>query len=122
MVVCSFDFSHKSTVLRVAITPLCKHAGHFLQGAFVCGASLHGPAYVGVYEESAHHIRAISVADVREHLVEGVYFLLSVGVLDDATILPKHSEVELLDPREDDERRPARRRRELPLSPAAVAW
>ena len=87
----------------------------------VCSTSLHGAAHVGVYEESANDIRAISVANVRKHLVEGIYLLLSVGVLDDATILPKHSEVELLDPREDDERRPARRRRELPLSPAAVA-
>ncbi len=115
------DRSHKGTVPRVAITPLGKHAGHFLQGALVCGTSLDGPAYVGVYEESANDIRAISVANVGEHLVKSMYFLLSVGVLDDAAILPKNSELEILDPRQDDERRPARRRRELPLSPAVMA-
>ena len=110
MVVPPLDRSHKSTVPRVAITPFGKHAGHFLQGALVCGTALQGTPNVSVDEESADDIRAMSEADVREHLVEGIYFLLSVGVLDDAAILPKHSEVEFLHPRQDDERRPARRR------------
>ncbi len=110
MVVPPLDLSHKGAVPRVAITPLCKHAGHFLQGALVCGASLQRPAYVGVYEESANDIRAISVADVGEHLVERIDLRLPVRIFYNAPILPKHSELEALHPRQDDERRPARRR------------
>ena len=110
MVVSPLDLSHKSTVPRVAITPLGKHAGHFLQGALVCGTALQGTPNVRVDEESADDIRAMSEADVREHLMERIDLRLPVRIFYNAPILPKHSELELLDPRENDERRPARRR------------
>ncbi len=53
--------------------------------------------------------------------MEVINLLLSVSIFDDTAVLPKHSEVEALHPRQYDEGRLARRWWELPLSPVAMA-
>ncbi len=60
MIVPSLDLPHQSAVPRVAVSPLGKHTGHLLQGALVRGTSLQCTADIGVYEESADDLGAIS--------------------------------------------------------------
>ena len=87
------DLPHEGPVPRIPVAPLRKYGRDFLERASLRGV-VAGPTHVTPNDEVLDDIRATAERYVCQDLVKLIGDILTVGVVDDAPVLPQDAEIE----------------------------